>query len=510
MRVGLGFFFFRDVHWMLADRLIRLGAHCEHQGIIWAAEVVTVLEAALCPTMTLGFVTGTLTTDTAAKGMHNVEALPRIAALMEALHKWRGAAAATDVTTENARRDQQAAAQAGGVASEAGDKYDKTYTDCRQVLESEKAIVPGCRVRLHGLKSEAGRRLNGKEGIVEGFDAEKHRWAVCVDGKTSTFKSKSLEVVIGNMDTDMIQLHKMMTAEVMKMTPDKAEKKLIQLQRSGGHSADIEKAVHAHRLARLMEQMELGHFAELKAQMDQSKVLDEGVRQLQIAQEGMPDDVWTHDFSPAYTSSIPKCGDTWMISWFANGNFAPSGEEIIDVSVCVCDTGSPFYGTSVFAHGLPKPVGMRPSAADGMRALDVAMAYPGMKNDHSFLEDCRGQSPKRRPECVLFANRWGQQNFEEMRQQLLLRGITRVELQSCDSAEMGAVKFGADPDGLNFKSDRRGTTCACCAKVATVNKQFSQCAACKTVHYCSRECQKSHWKSGHKAACKNNCLQRKT
>ena len=35
-----------------------------------------------------------------------------------------------------------------------------------------------------------------------------------------------------------------------------------------------------------------------------------------------------------------------------------------------------------------------------------------------------------------------------------------------------------------------------------IAEKLSQCAACKTVLYCSRACQASHWKLGHKAACR--------
>ena len=65
----------------------------------------------------------------------------------------------------------------------------------------------------------------------------------------------------GGIDPDMVQLNKMMTAEVMKMTADKTEKKLVQAQQSGGASdADIQKAVHAHQLGKNFQQMDLGHF----------------------------------------------------------------------------------------------------------------------------------------------------------------------------------------------------------------------------------------------------------
>ena len=44
--------------------------------------------------------------------------------------------------------------------------------------------------------------------------------------------------------------------------------------------------------------------------------------------------------------------------------------------------------------------------------------------------------------------------------------------------------------------------CACCGAAKSPTTSLSQCAACKTVLYCSRACQVRHWKLGHKGACK--------
>jgi len=42
--------------------------------------------------------------------------------------------------------------------------------------------------------------------------------------------------------------------------------------------------------------------------------------------------------------------------------------------------------------------------------------------------------------------------------------------------------------------------CASCDKRGTEIKVF-RCASCKVVHYCSKECQRIHWKAGHKIDC---------
>jgi len=43
-------------------------------------------------------------------------------------------------------------------------------------------------------------------------------------------------------------------------------------------------------------------------------------------------------------------------------------------------------------------------------------------------------------------------------------------------------------------------TCSCCEKYS-VTKLFKRCSRCKTTSYCSAECQKKHWKLGHKEYC---------
>ena len=45
--------------------------------------------------------------------------------------------------------------------------------------------------------------------------------------------------------------------------------------------------------------------------------------------------------------------------------------------------------------------------------------------------------------------------------------------------------------------------CFQCRKSETMEKPFSECSGCNVVIYCSRECQKSHWKI-HKSTCLDN------
>ena len=50
------------------------------------------------------------------------------------------------------------------------------------------------------------------------------------------------------------------------------------------------------------------------------------------------------------------------------------------------------------------------------------------------------------------------------------------------------------------------TRCANCGVSATQlakdDKKLLNCSQCRSVRYCSRECQRAHWRAGHKAECK--------
>jgi hypothetical protein len=58
---------------------------------------------------------------------------------------------------------------------------------------------------------------------------------------------------------------------------------------------------------------------------------------------------------------------------------------------------------------------------------------------------------------------------------------------------------------LNVDGEKRKlalSTCATCNKVEDAMRQFKSCPRCDSVVYCSRDCQKRHWKKGgHKKVC---------
>lgn len=45
-------------------------------------------------------------------------------------------------------------------------------------------------------------------------------------------------------------------------------------------------------------------------------------------------------------------------------------------------------------------------------------------------------------------------------------------------------------------------TCAGCKWEEDANDRFLMCGGCKAVYYCSKDCQKRHWRTGHKIKCK--------
>lgn len=74
---------------------------------------------------------------------------------------------------------------------------------------------------------------------------------------------------------------------------------------------------------------------------------------------------------------------------------------------------------------------------------------------------------------------------------LLIELITDVKTSACSYYK------------LLLKSDKADTkfnirTCGSCSKGDCTQR----CASCKSIYYCSKTCQNSHWKNGHKALCK--------
>ncbi len=56
-------------------------------------------------------------------------------------------------------------------------------------------LHPGCTVKMSNLKSEAGKAVNGKEGVLGTFDAASERWVVTIDGVSKKYRRDNLGFV---------------------------------------------------------------------------------------------------------------------------------------------------------------------------------------------------------------------------------------------------------------------------------------------------------------------------
>ena len=57
---------------------------------------------------------------------------------------------------------------------------------------------------------------------------------------------------------------------------------------------------------------------------------------------------------------------------------------------------------------------------------------------------------------------------------------------------------GALPSSAESTREAGEHTCAHCGKATTGH---ARCSRCKVAWYCGRECQRSHWRAGHREAC---------
>jgi hypothetical protein len=78
--------------------------------------------------------------------------------------------------------------------------------------------------------------------------------------------------------------------------------------------------------------------------------------------------------------------------------------------------------------------------------------------------------------------------------------VTTGEQALAGSADKGCVAQKEERPIARCKSGR-----VCCSNPACDEVQgrtkFDQCSQCRAVQYCSRRCQKAHWKGSHKQAC---------
>ena len=168
-------------------------------------------------------------------------------------------------------------------------------------------------------------------------------------------------------------------------------------------------------------------------------------------------------------------------------------------------------------EGHPVFAGQRAGSEDGSESYAIqepADAARVRKNFTCLATKMHGHS--RYPLLELVAQ--GSQQ-EVLAQGLVDMGVEEsFEAAARKVAEMGPLPIGNDRDGYRpagraqtakeiIRSRRKGTEawrcCNMCEKTeAALGKKLSACASCGRAWYCSRECQKSHWKS-HKAFCKN-------
>ena len=82
-------------------------------------------------------------------------------------------------------------------AREARERLEASAADNAVLHDvSDSALALGARVRVEGLTSAAGSGMNGKEGVLVEWKADKERWEVRLDGADGTVNVKAANLVV--------------------------------------------------------------------------------------------------------------------------------------------------------------------------------------------------------------------------------------------------------------------------------------------------------------------------
>lgn len=80
-------------------------------------------------------------------------------------------------------------------------------------------------------------------------------------------------------------------------------------------------------------------------------------------------------------------------------------------------------------------------------------------------------------------------------------GEDPIGVEDIAQAQKHAREILVELDASTLRMHRSGKCCAYCKKAPEANEKFNACSNCRMYRYCCRQCQKNHWKNGHKEEC---------
>jgi TPR repeat protein len=68
-------------------------------------------------------------------------------------------------------------------------------------------------------------------------------------------------------------------------------------------------------------------------------------------------------------------------------------------------------------------------------------------------------------------------------------------------SDLAAILVGLASKGVIPSDATSASQCSFCSRGCESGLKLKPCSRCKVVFYCGEECQRKHWKEGHKAVC---------